>query len=87
MRAIVLTAHGSTDNFIERHVPDPVPSDSDVLVRIRAASFNPIDYQIRRGGPESHLVVSPILGRDFAGVVERVGRRVRQWRPGDEVMA
>jgi NADPH:quinone reductase-like Zn-dependent oxidoreductase len=70
-------------------VPDPVIGDHDVLVEIHAAGVNPLDPKTRDG--EFKLVLpyrTPfILGNDMAGVVVRVGRRVRRFTPGDEVYA
>ena len=70
-------------------VPDPVIGDHDVLVEIHAAGVNPLDSKTRDG--EFKLVLpyrTPfILGNDMAGVVVRVGARVRRFTPGDEVYA
>lgn len=70
-------------------VPDPDIGDHDVLVEIHAAGINPLDVKIRDG--EFTLVLpyrTPfILGNDMAGVVVRVGARVRRFAPGDEVYA
>lgn len=85
MKAVVLTDYGSVENFTLMEVADPVPKADEIRVRIRAASFNPIDYQIRQGGSESKLVSSPILGRDFAGVVDMAGPGVFDWQVGDAV--
>src|SRR3954451_12375813 len=66
--------------------PPPVAPDG-VLIRVRAASLNPVDYKIREGALAGafpyHFPV--ILGWDAAGVVERVGPAVTWFRPGDEV--
>ncbi len=70
-------------------VPDPVIGDHDVLVEIHAAGVNPLDSKTRDG--EFKLILpyrTPfILGNDMAGVVVRVGARVRRFTPGDEVYA
>jgi NADPH:quinone reductase-like Zn-dependent oxidoreductase len=70
-------------------VPVPELRDDDVLVEIHAAGVNPIDAKIRDG--EFKLILPYrlplILGNDFAGVVVRVGSRVRRFKPGDEVYA
>ncbi|WP_052732430.1 alcohol dehydrogenase catalytic domain-containing protein [Hymenobacter terrenus] len=85
MQAVVLTNYGGIENFALADVPTPEPKADEIRVRLRAASFNPIDSQIRRGGDESKLVSSPILGRDFAGVIDQVGAAVTDWRIGDPV--
>ena len=70
-------------------MPDPKLRDDDVLVQIHAAGVNPLDSKIRDG--EFKLILPYrlplILGNDVAGVVVRVGSRVRRFKPGDEVYA
>jgi NADPH2:quinone reductase len=64
MKAIMLNAFGDTDNFMERtDLSVPVPGDHEVLIRIKATGFNPIDYQMRQGKNEKKNMNSPILGR------------------------
>lgn len=87
MKAIVLKEFGGVDNFELQDVLKPVVSAHDVLVRIKAAAFNPIDYQMRQGGNESKLLKSMILGREFAGVVESVGKLADHISIGDAVVA
>lgn len=85
MQAIVLDALGSSDNFRLADLPVPPLRPGDVRIRVRAVGFNPVDTQIRKGGPEGRLVKSPILGRDLSGVVDAVHANVAGLRPGDEV--
>ena len=70
-------------------MPEPELREDDVLVQIHAAGVNPLDSKIRDG--EFKLILPYrlplILGNDFAGVVVRVGSRVRRFKPGDEVYA
>ncbi|MGO1080675.1 quinone oxidoreductase family protein [Inquilinus sp. CA228] len=84
MRAIVLSAHGGTDNFRLAELPIPPLRPGDVRIRVRSVAFNPVDAQIRRGGPEGRMVRSPILGRDLSGIVEAVDDAA-DFQPGDEV--
>ena len=70
-------------------MPDPEVGENDVLVEIHAAGVNPIDFKIRNG---EFKLIEPhrfplILGNEAAGVVVRVGSRVRRFKPGDEVYA
>ncbi|MEI2296692.1 NADP-dependent oxidoreductase [Ensifer sp. MJa1] len=69
--------------------PEPELRENDVLVEIHAAGVNPLDSKIRDG--EFKLVLPYrlplVLGNDVAGVVVRVGAKVRQFKPGDEVYA
>src|SRR5258706_1376719 len=87
MKAIVLRAPGSADNFAAADLPLPPLRPGDVRIRLRAASFNPVDYQIRKGGPEGRLVSSNILGRDLSGTVDSVHADLRDFRAGDEVFS
>lgn len=65
----------------------PEPAAGEVLLRVRAASANPVDIKTREGDypliGEDQLPYT--LGRDCAGVVERVGAGVKEWKSGDEV--
>jgi alcohol dehydrogenase len=70
-------------------MPDPKVGENDVLVEIHAAGVNPVDFKIRNG---EFKLIEPhrfplILGNEAAGVVVRVGSRVRRFKPGDEVYA
>jgi NADPH:quinone reductase-like Zn-dependent oxidoreductase len=92
MKAIVYRRYGSPDVLRLEEVAKPVPKDGDVLVRVHAASVNPLDWHLLRGKP---YIVRPtsgwrrpkrnIPGVDVAGVVEAVGRDVTGVKPGDEV--
>src|SRR5579859_5239711 len=70
-------------------MPDPELRENDVLVQVHAASVNVLDSKIRSG--EFKLILPYrlplVLGNDLAGVVVRVGSRVRRFKPGDEVYA
>lgn len=89
MKAFVVDRYGSKDGLRLTEVPSPEPREDDVLVQIHAAGVNPLDSKIRNG--EFKLILPYrlplILGNDFAGVVVRVGSRVRRFKPGDEVYA
>jgi NADPH:quinone reductase-like Zn-dependent oxidoreductase len=93
MHAIVTTKYGSPDVLQLEYVDKPVPKDDEVLVKVHAASANPLDWHLLRGKPFLvRLMVGgllkpkhTILGSDIAGRVEAVGGAVRQLRSGDEV--
>jgi len=85
MKAMVLRAWGGPERFEAADVPKPVPGKDQVLVRVRAASVNPVDYKIRRGGDWARLPEPWIVGYDAAGVVEAAGANVSALAPGDEV--
>jgi NADPH:quinone reductase-like Zn-dependent oxidoreductase len=63
-------------------VPQP-PRDDEVLVRVHAASVNPVDYKIRRGRYVGTDKLALTLGRDVSGVVARIGSRVQRLKRGD----
>jgi len=85
MKAIVLKKYGSAGNFEKADLPIPAIQKGQVRIKIKAVSFNPVDYQIRKGLPESRMVTSKILGRDFSGIVDETGRDVNDFKKGDEV--
>ncbi|MBB5622085.1 NADPH:quinone reductase-like Zn-dependent oxidoreductase [Pedobacter cryoconitis] len=88
MKAILLKDFGSTDNFIlENNYAIPEPGDRDILIKIKATAFNPIDYQMRQGKTEKKRMHSPILGREFSGVIVKVGKLTQRFKVGDAVFA
>lgn len=89
MRAFVIDRYGGNDRVRFGEMPQPELRDGDVLVRIRAAGVNPLDSKIRAGAFKRILPyrLPLILGNEAAGVVVRVGSRVRRFKPNDEVYA
>jgi NADPH:quinone reductase-like Zn-dependent oxidoreductase len=87
MKAIVLSAFGSADNFVAADLPIPDVRPGEVRIRVRAVSFNPVDYQIRKGQPESMHLRSMILGRDLSGRVDAVHEEVTDFSAGDQVFS
>ena len=89
MKAFILDRYGSTDHVRAGEMPDPELREDDVLVQIHAASVNQLDSKIRSGEFKRILPyrLPLILGHDVAGIVVRVGSRVRRFKPGDEVYA
>jgi len=92
MQAIVYHKYGSPDVLELAQIDKPVAADDEVLVRVHAASVNPLDWHSISGlyiarvmGGGLRKPKDPRLGVDFAGVVEAVGGSVTQFRPGDEV--
>lgn len=87
MKAFILDRYGKGKSLRFGDMPQPEIKDTDVLVEIHAASVNPIDYKIRNG--EFKLLLpfklpAP-LGSDLAGVVVKVGAKVKAFKLGDEV--
>lgn len=89
MRAFILDRYGSKVALRAGEVADPEVGEEDVLVQIHAAGVNLIDSKIRSGEFKLILPYRPpfVLGHDVAGVVVRVGGRVKRFKPGDEVYA
>lgn len=92
MKAIVHPQYGSPDILQFKEITNPTPKDDEVLIKIHAASANPLDWHHMRGAPflvrTQMGLLKPknsMLGADIAGQVEAVGRNVTQFQPGDEV--
>jgi NADPH:quinone reductase-like Zn-dependent oxidoreductase len=89
MKAVRIRSFGGPEVLELVAVERPVPKDDEVLIRVRAASVNPVDYKIRSGAypvvKEDQL--PKVLGRDVAGEIERCGRAVSNFRQGDTVYA
>lgn len=87
MRALVLCEHGPLENLALADRPEPEPAADEVLVEVHAASVNFPDLLVI-GGTYQRLPPRPFVpGKDLAGIVTRVGSRVRGLRAGDRVMA
>ena len=89
MKAAVYSRYGPPDVVQIEEVEKPVPRDNEVLIKVRAASVNPLDEGVMKGGGR---VVTGLrqpeaarLGVDVAGQVEAVGRNVTQFKPGNAV--
>ena len=90
MKAIVCRTYGRPDVLTQEEIHKPVVTEDGVLVQVRASSINPVDFftfsraahiarkLTRKRGPQ-------VVGTDFAGIVESVGKNVTQFKPGDEV--
>jgi len=92
MKAIVYRCYGPPDVLKVEDVEKPTPADDEVLVRVHAASVNPLDWHYMRGSPYLMRLGTGIgspeetrLGVDYAGTIEAVGSNVTRFKPGDEV--
>jgi NADPH:quinone reductase-like Zn-dependent oxidoreductase len=93
MKAIVYHKYGPPDVLELKEVEKPTPKDNEVLVKVHASSINYSDWSFVRGKPflvrlMGQGLLKPkntILGADIAGRVEAVGRKEKQFQPGDEV--
>lgn len=89
MKACMIEAFGGRDELKITDLPTPEPGEGEVLVHIRAAGVNPVDWKIREGWLKDLFPHEfPLIpGWDMAGVVEAVGHSARRFTPGDEVYA
>jgi len=93
MRAIICHRYGPPEVALRAEdVEKPAPGDGEVLIRVRAAAVNPLDWHLIKGRPYGFRLLTGLTrpsekrpGRDVAGLVEAVGRNVAQFKPGDEV--
>jgi NADPH:quinone reductase-like Zn-dependent oxidoreductase len=92
MKAVAYRCYGPPDVLHLEDIEKPTPADDEVLVKVRAAAVNPLDWHYMRGEPYLMRLGSGLgapknnrLGVDFAGTVEAVGRNVKRFRPGDDV--
>jgi NADPH:quinone reductase-like Zn-dependent oxidoreductase len=93
MKAMVYHSYGSPDNLELQEVETPAVEDDQVLVKVHAASLNPLDWYFLTGTPFLARIMAgglrkpkeKILGIDLAGRVEAAGRNVTRFQPGDEV--
>jgi len=92
MKAIVQDEYGSPDVLELRDIDPPAITEDQVILKVQAASLNPIDWHIMRGAPFLVRFTSglrrpkPVVrGVDVAGQIEAVGENVTRFQPGDEV--
>jgi NADPH:quinone reductase-like Zn-dependent oxidoreductase len=92
MKAIRYQRYGGPDVLELRDVDPPAVGVDEVLIRVRAAAVNPLDFHFMRGTPYLVRAIAGLsrpkvhgLGADVAGQVEAVGRNVTRFQPGDEV--
>jgi NADPH:quinone reductase-like Zn-dependent oxidoreductase len=92
MQAIVYDHYGPPSALQLAEIATPTPAESEVLIRVRAASVNPYDWHFLRGTPYGFRFMTGLrqpkdhqLGVDLAGEVESIGSQVKQFKPGDAV--
>jgi NADPH:quinone reductase-like Zn-dependent oxidoreductase len=91
MKAVVYRNYGSPDVLICEEMEKPTAGDDEVLIKVRAASVNPLDWRLMRGRPYIFRILMGLRkpntrpGHDVGGEVEAVGRNVTQFKPGDAV--
>jgi NADPH:quinone reductase-like Zn-dependent oxidoreductase len=89
MKAVVVHQYGGPEVLKFEEYPDPVPGPGEVLVRVAAASVNPIDYKRRAGLTKDFypLKFPGLIGVDMAGTVIKIGPGVGGFSVGDQVFA
>jgi NADPH:quinone reductase-like Zn-dependent oxidoreductase len=92
MKAMVYTKYGPPDVLELKEVEKPAPKDDEVLIKVYAASVNPAELHLLRADPFMTRVYSgllkpknTILGADISGIIEAVGKNIKQFKIGDEV--
>src|SRR3954464_7800045 len=87
MRALVLESHGGLENLkvVNAH-KIPAVVEGQVLIRVRASSFNYHDVFTVRGMPGIKVPLPVVIGLDMAGEIAEVGAGVSGWKPGDRVL-
>ncbi|MGA8614689.1 MAG: zinc-binding dehydrogenase [Xanthobacteraceae bacterium] len=87
MKALVLRTHGSLNDLdVVNDYPRPKVSEGNVVIRVRAASFNYHDVFTVRGMPGIKVPLPVIIGLDMAGEIAEVGAGVQGWKTGDRVL-
>ncbi|MGE5893280.1 MAG: NAD(P)-dependent alcohol dehydrogenase [bacterium] len=88
MKAVVIDTFGGNEVVEIKDVPRPSPGPDEVLIKVHAASINPVDWKIRSGMVKiiSGSRFPMILGRECAGEVIETGREARKYKKGDEVI-
>jgi len=94
MKAIRFYSYGPPEVLELKEIDVPAVGDDDVLIRVKAASVNPLDWHFMRGEPYMVRILAGLsrpkasaarLGADMAGSVEAVGKNVTEFQPGDDV--
>ena len=89
MRAFVMEHYGGAEGSRLMDLPEPVPGPRDILIDVRAAGLNPVDFKFRKGKlrPIMRPKLPFVLGNELAGEVIAVGSDVKRFRVGDRVFA
>ena len=85
MKAIRIHSFGNSNVLQLEDIPPPELSANDVLIRVRAAGVNPVDFKMRSGTFRNDVHLPVTLGREVSGTVEEVGAHVHDLKPGDAI--
>src|SRR3954469_14505576 len=83
MKAIIAKAKGSFDNVVVEEIAKPLIAADEILVKVYAAGVNPVDW---KAVLNNYFGYPLILGSDIAGVIEAVGKEVKNYKAGDEII-
>jgi NADPH:quinone reductase-like Zn-dependent oxidoreductase len=83
-KALRFEGRGGDLEVAELPIFDPVPND-EILVKVQAASINPVDIQLWRSGLVAVVPGDKSMGKDFSGTVVSVGKSVKGWAEGDDI--
>jgi len=89
MKAIVMNEYGGPEVLKYADFPDPAPGPGEVLIRVAAASINPVDLMQRSGGTKAYFPIEfpGVIGWDLSGAILKVGPGVKDFSVGDKVFA
>jgi NADPH:quinone reductase-like Zn-dependent oxidoreductase len=89
MKAALIEQYGGPEVFKITEIPKPVPGPGEVLIKVYAASVNPVDWKIRKGNLKMMLSKKfpKILGIEFSGLIEEMGENVTDFKKGQRVFA
>ena len=89
MRAVRIHQYGGTETLTLENIEKPVINDDDILIQVKSAAINPVDWKIREGYLQTFIPYQlPVtLGWDVAGIVTEVGSKVSEFSVGDEVFS
>lgn len=87
MKAIYIKEYGNAQQLIEGELPRPTINDQQVLIKVKAAAINPVDWMVREGmlQEDTDHKLPLVLGWDAAGVISELGKDVKDFALGDEV--
>ena len=87
MKAVIFKEHGGAEKLeYVTDYPNPVISEHDVLIKVKACALNQLDIFTRKGSPALKLPLPHIPGSDASGVIEQIGSHVSGWKVGDRVV-
>lgn len=86
MKAIIVSEFGAPEVMKLEEIQTPEPNENQILVRVKAAGVNPVDTYIRAGQHAQKPALPYTPGKDAAGIIERVGAEVKNFKPGDRVL-